>query len=208
MKKLTRRQLPRIAEFNININLTQLQQECDNLASKFIGVQEANPNLCMNHTKMAEIYKYFEEVPLTTATKEFQPTDNIKERIIRREEMFWNKPTDDFKKSYFKTITDQFKSPVTRVRLTKLPPKKDLIFHIDYDPSYAVRVVVPIYTNDKVKNLFKYNDIKETYFLEEGKAYFLNTGIEHAVINEGDDPRIALIFSLDGQDDIQQFKNV
>ena len=113
-----------------------------------------------------------------------------------------------FENSYFKKITDQFIAPVTRVRLTKLPPKKDLLFHVDYDPSYAVRVVVPIYTNKHVKNLFRWNGKEENYFLEHGKAYFLNTGIEHAVVNESNEPRIALIFSLDGQADIQKFKNV
>lgn len=202
---LKRRQLPRIANFNINIDLHKLQQECDKFASKFMGVQEANAGLCDNHSKMSEIYKYFEEVPLTFSKKYFEPTNNIKERILRREEMYWDNPHEDYKTSYFKEITDQFKAKVTRVRLTKLPPKKDLVFHIDYDPSYAVRVVVPIYTNKQVKNLFKWDGKVESYFLEEGKAYFLNTGIEHAVINESDEPRIALIFSLDGQEDIQQF---
>lgn len=202
---LKRRNLPCIAQFNIDINLQKLQNECDKFASRFIGVQEANVGLCDNHSKMAEIYKYFEEVPLTFSTKKFKPTENIKERILRREEMYWNKPSEDYKTSYFKEITDQFIAPVTRVRLTKLPPKKDLIFHVDYDPSYAVRVVIPIYTNKQVKNLFKWKGQDKSYFLEEGKAYFLNTGIEHAVINESNDPRIALIFSLDGQEDIQEF---
>jgi hypothetical protein len=206
MKKLTRRDLPRVAEFNINIDLEKLQSECDKFASKFVSVNEANPGLCDNHTKMSSIYKYFEEVPLTYTDTIFEPTESIKERILRKEEMFWNLPTEDFKTSYFKTITDQFKSPVTRVRLTKLPAKKDLVYHIDYDPTYAVRVVVPIYTNPNVKNLFKWNGVEESYYLEEGKAYFINTGIEHAVVNESDIPRIALLFSLDGQEDLSNFK--
>jgi hypothetical protein len=205
---LKRRQLPRIAQFDVDINLEKLQNECDKFASKFVDVQSANKDLCMNHSKIAEIYKYFEEVPLTTSTKQFELTKNVRERILRREEMFWNQPTKDFENSYFKKITDQFIAPVTRVRLTKLPPKKDLLFHVDYDPSYAVRVVVPIYTNKHVKNLFRWNGKEENYFLEHGKAYFLNTGIEHAVVNESNEPRIALIFSLDGQADIQKFKNV
>jgi len=202
---LKRRNLPRIAQFDINIDIKKLQSECDKFAHNFVDVQSANKDLCMNHSKIAKIYKYFEEVSLTTSTKQFEPTENTRERILRREEMFWNNPTENFVNSYFKEITDQFIAPVTRVRLTKLPPKKDLIFHVDYDPSYAVRVVVPIYTNNQVKNLFKWNGQEESYFLEEGKAYFLNTGIEHAVINESNEPRIALIFSLDGQEDIQEF---
>ena len=207
-KIFKRRQLPRIAEFDILIDLKKLQNECDRFAKKFIGVQEANPGLCENHSKMSEIYNYFEEVPLTYSEKKFVPTHSIKNRILRQEEKYWNIETEEFKNSYFKTITDQFKAQVTRVRLTKLPPKKDLVYHIDYDPSYAVRVVVPIYTNKNVINKFKWNGQEETYFLQAGKAYFLNTGIEHTVINEGSDPRIALIFSLFGQEDIQNFGSI
>jgi hypothetical protein len=206
MKKLTRKELPNIAIFDIDIDIDKLKKECDNFARKFVGVMEANPGLCESHSIIASIYKYFEEVPLTYSTKTFESTDNVKERILRKEEMYWNTPTEDFKTSYFKEITDQFDSPVTRVRLTKLPPKKDLVYHVDYDPTYAVRVVVPIYTNPEVRNLFKRHDKEESYFLEEGKAYFLNTGISHAVVNNSDQPRIALIFSLNGQDDLGNFK--
>ena len=42
--------------------------------------------------------------------------------------------------------------------------------------------------------------------LEAGKAYFFNTGFAHGVFNEGDEPRIAFMFSLDGQDDISNIK--
>ena len=207
MKK-NRKQLPLIAQFNVKIDLEELKKECDNFALRFIDVQLANPGLCENHQKMSVIYQYFEEVPLTLCSKTFNPTTSIKERIERKEESFWNVPTEDFTKSYFKKITDQFKAPVTRVRLTKLPAHKDLVYHIDYDPTYAVRCVVPIYTNKNVKNLFRINGKEETYFLEEGKAYFLNTGIEHAVVNDSNEPRIALLFSLDGQEDLDNILNV
>lgn len=207
MKK-NRKQLPLIAKFNVNIDLEKLKKECDLFASKFIDVQSANPGLCDNHQKMSEIYEYFEEVPLTTATKNFSPTSSIKERIARREEMYWNAPTADFANSYFKEITDQFKAPVTRVRLTKLPPGKDLVYHVDYDPTYAVRCIVPIYTNVGVKNLFRVKGEELSFFLEEGTAYFLNTGIEHAVVNTSEYPRIALLFSLDGQEDLDNIINV
>ena len=36
--------------------------------------------------------------------------------------------------------------------------------------------------------------------------YFLNTGFAHGVYNEGDEPRIAFMFSLDGQNDITDIR--
>jgi quercetin dioxygenase-like cupin family protein len=89
-----------------------------------------------------------------------------------------------------------------RVRLTKLDPGKEISWHIDYDPTYAVRIIVPIYTNDKVRNLFRVKTEEIDVNLEAGKAYFLNTGFAHAVFNKSNEPRIALMFSLDGQRDI------
>lgn len=207
MKK-NRKQLPLVAKFNVNIDVDLLKKECDTFSTKFIDVQSANPGLCDNHEKMSVIYQYFEEVPLTTNTRVFEPTQNIKERILRREEMYWNNPTEEYLNSYFKKITDQFRAPVTRVRLTKLPPGKDLVYHVDYDPTYAVRCIVPIYTNPNVKNMFRVNGEEISYYLEEGNAYFINTGIEHAVVNASEYPRIALLFSLDGQEDLENITNV
>ena len=48
-------------------------------------------------------------------------------------------------------------------------------------------------------------EIVETH-LEAGKAYFFNTGFAHGVFNESDEPRIAFMFSLDGQDDITDIR--
>ena len=43
----------------------------------------------------------------------------------------------------------------------------------------------------------------EEYHLEAGNAYFLNIGYAHAVYNHSDKPRIALMFSLDGTQDLE-----
>jgi hypothetical protein len=50
--------------------------------------------------------------------------------------------------------------------------------------------------------LFRRDDKLEAYNLEPGNAYFLNIAYPHAVVNMSDKPRIALMFSLDGQDDL------
>ena len=196
--------LPSIARFDIDIDIAKLQQSCDALANKFVDVMTANPNLCMNHEELIKnVYDVFEQINLTESNGELMEfTSDIKERIRRKEERLFNVPTAEYTGSYFEHIVNQFKSPAMRVRITKLAPGKQIPYHVDYDPTYAVRVIVPIYTNKDVKNLFKRQDNVEEYYLEAGHAYFLNTGFSHSVENNSNEPRIALMFSLDGQDDL------
>ena len=198
-------QLPVYAELkDIKINLKKLQNEALAFAHKYIDVEEANVGLCDNHKVLvSQVYKNFEQINLTELNGEVIPyTDSIKERLRRGEEKLYNKPTEDYLNSYFKEITDQFVCDKMRVRITKLDPGSTIPFHIDYDPTYAVRIIVPIHTDIRVTNLFKVKGERITTYLEEGKAYFLNVGFAHAVYNNSDQPRIALMFSLDGQDDI------
>jgi hypothetical protein len=199
-------QLPPVAELtHININLTQLQLECDKFANKYVDVMTANPALCDNHKDLvSSVYDSFHQINLTELNGEsMKYTNNIKERIRRKEETLYNKPTEDFLNSYFKEITDQFIEDKMRVRITKLEPGKEISWHIDYDPTYAVRIIVPIYTNHDVRNMFRIKKYEIDVNLEAGKAYFLNTGFSHAVFNKSNKPRIALMFSLSGQKDIE-----
>lgn len=199
-------QLPVVAEItHINIDLVRLQHECDKFASKYVDVVTANPNLCDNHMKLvSDVYDSFYQINLTELNgKGMKYTDNIKDRIRRKEESLYNKPTDDFLSSYFKEITDQFVEEKMRVRITKLDPGKKITWHIDYDPTYATRIVIPIYTNEKVRNMFRVKKKEVDVNLKAGRAYFLNTGFAHAVFNNSDLPRIALMFSLKGQRDIE-----
>ena len=202
-------QLPIIAELSqIKINLQKLRLECDKFSSKYVDVKTANPQLCMNHENLVkDVYDHFTQINLTELNGEPMPyTNNIRERIQRREEALYNKKTKDYIGSYFENIVEQFNASAMRVRITKLLPKTEITFHIDYDPSYATRIIIPIYTDKKVKNLFKVRKNIEEYNLEAGKAYFINGGFAHAVKNDSDNSRIALMFSLDGQDDLIDVK--
>lgn len=198
-------QLPAYAELkHINIDLEKLQVECDKFADKYVDVRTANPMLCDNHMELTKnVYDNFHQINLTVLDGNALPyTDNVKERIRRKEEFLYNKETEEFKSSYFKEITDQFTANKMRVRITKLEPGTDITMHIDYDPTYATRIIVPIYTNDEVINRFVIkNEVIETN-LEAGKAYFFNTGFAHGVFNRSNESRIALMFSLDNQDDL------
>jgi len=201
---LKKHQLPTIMNFNLDVDLDRLQKECDALAEKFVDVRTANPMLCDNHMTLVEqVYDNFEQINLTTPSEILPYEASIKERLRRREEHLYNVPTQEYTDSYFEHVVTQLKAKASRVRITKLAPGKVIPFHVDYDVSYAVRCICPIYTDRNVVNLFRRDDKLEAYNLEPGKAYFLNIAYPHAVVNMSDKPRIALMFSLDGQDDLQ-----
>jgi len=205
---LNKNYLPTISKFKVDIDLKKLRDATDKLTEKFVDVKSANPQLCMNHEDLVkDVYDNFDQINLTTTNTVLPFTNNIRERLRRREEHLYNVPTDDYVDSYFESIIDQFSAPSSRIRITRLAPKKTIPFHVDYDVSYAVRCICPVYGGDNVVNLFKRNNKIEAYNLQDGNAYFLNVGLPHAVVNMSDKPRIAFMFSLDGTDDIQELIN-
>tara|TARA_Y100001937_G_scaffold68710_1_gene93887 strand:- start:263 stop:883 length:621 start_codon:yes stop_codon:yes gene_type:complete len=205
---MKKQDLPSIANLNLDIDLKQLQQDAHQLYEKFVDVRTANPMLCDNHMELVkDVYDNFEQINLTEPSEILPYTASIKERLKRREEHLYNVPTEDYTGSVFERIVTQCKAPASRVRITKLAPGKTIPFHVDYDVNYAVRCICPIYGGRNVINLFRRNNKLEAYNLEDGNAYFLNIGYPHAVVNMSDAPRIALMFSLDGTDDIAELQN-
>ena len=204
MAILTKHNLPTIADLNLRINLLKLRKHTDSIIHKFIDVESANPGLCDNHKDLVKsVYDNFEQINLTTPSEILPHTTSIKERLRRREEHLYRVPTEDYTGSYFEEIVTQCKAPASRIRITKLAPGKMIPWHVDYDVSYGVRCIVPIYGSQNVINLFKRNDKLEAYTLEDGTANFLNIGYPHAVVNMSKEPRIALMFTLDGTQDLQ-----
>jgi hypothetical protein len=201
---MRKQDLPTIADLELNIDLDRLRKECDMLAEKFVDVRTANPMLCDNHMTLVEqVYDNFEQINLTKPSEVLPYTASIQERLRRKEEHLYNVPTPEYEGSYFQEIVTQLKAKASRVRITKLAPGKQIPFHVDYDVSYAVRCICPIYGGSNVVNLFKRDGKLEAYNLDDGHAYFLNIAYPHAVVNMGDKPRIALMFSLDGQQDLE-----
>lgn len=205
---MKKHELPTIADLKLNIDLKRLQEETDKLVEKFVDVRTANPMLCDNHMELVKsVYDNFEQINLTEPTELLPYTASIKERLKRREEHLYKVPTKDYEGSYFQEIIGQLKSSASRVRITKLAAGKEIPFHVDYDVSYAVRCICPIYSDNLVLNQFKRDGKIEEYILEPGHAYFLNIGYPHAVFNKSDKPRIALMFSLEGTDDLENLLN-
>jgi|TARA_B100000902_G_scaffold320682_1_gene313372 quercetin dioxygenase-like cupin family protein len=200
---MKKQDLPTTANLNLDIDLARLREATDTLAQKFVDVRTANPMLCDNHMELvADVYDNFEQINLTEPSEILPYEPSIKKRLRRREEHLYNQPTEDYTGSVFEEIVTQLKAPASRVRITKLAPGKTIPFHVDYDVSYAVRCICPVYGGKNVINLFKRDGKLEAYNLEDGTANFLNIGYPHAVVNMSDQPRIALMFSLDGTDDL------
>ena len=130
-----------------------------------------------------------------------KPPDIKRDSYLEREAHYTSRAIIKALREANFTIT-QLKAPASRVRITKLAPGKTIPFHVDYDVSYAVRCICPVYGGSNVINLFKRDGKLEAYNLEDGTANFLNIGYPHAVVNMSDQPRIALMFSLDGTDDL------
>lgn len=216
--------LPDIVKLPFKFDIDRLQQELLPINHKFVGVLAANGTLCANnHELVKSVYDHFEQINLTVfnaqsseiSLEQCENTNamNSARRRLRRvdidaglDERNYNSPTNEFTGTYFEEIVNTFKCPAIRVRLTKLVAGKSLVPHIDYDPSYATRIIIPIITNEKVINQFwRKEEYAEYHLPADGSAFFLNTGIKHNVVNNGDTDRIALMFSLDGTEDINSY---
>ena len=205
-KFVNKHNLPTIADLKLDIDLKELRQSTDKLNNQFKDVRSANPMLCDNHMDLVKsVYDNFEQINLTTPSEILPHTTSIKERLRRKEEHLYNVPTEEYTDSYFEKIVTQCESPASRIRITKLAPGKMIPWHVDYDVNYGVRCIVPIYGSENVINLFKRDNKIEAYTLKDGTANFLNIGYKHAVINMSKEPRIALMFTLNGTNDIKNF---
>ena len=117
----------------------------------------------------------------------------------------WSIPTDKYKSSYFYDCVNSFQANAIRVRLVSLKPQSSITPHIDYPVTYAVRIIVPIQTNEECYNYFWYRGQKIKYHLKaNGHPYFINVAFRHSVVNMGDNSRICLMFSLATPEDIYQ----
>ena len=191
--------------------------------NKFKTALEANGQLCRFHPGLTnETYQELLQISLTDSEYDndtltldeyntVESIGNFRDRMqlanshdsVFSEHSF-TEPTDDYlrHRDFFDRIKNNFLSPVTRMRLVKLPAGKNITPHIDYDPSYAVRIIIPIQTDDNCLNLFWKNNKLNLYTFQTGKAYFLNTGYRHAVCNLSKFPRYTLMITVNGTMDI------
>jgi hypothetical protein len=145
-----------------------------------------------------------EELGNTRSRRHKTKVDRLDNLPPAMNEHNWYHPLPVYENSYMRqAIESQFKSTPIRVRLTRIEAGKYLTPHIDYDPTYAVRIIVPISGTENVTNVFwPKNQRVECNMDSDGSAYFLNVGYKHSVEHNGTEDRIALMFSLPTQEDI------
>ena len=120
-------------------------------------------------------------------------------------EYSYHEPTARFRGTYFEQVTQAFQARAIRVRLVRMDAPHVLPPHQDFDPTYAVRVIVPIFAPESARNYVWIEGHEHSYHLAaDGSAYFLNIGQPHAVIHTAVQPRIVLCFSLVDQQDLQE----
>lgn len=209
--------------------LADLVSCVNELKSQFKSVIEVNNQLCGIHHKLASnVYENFFQIALTNSHHETQTdlescqktyeeiNQGSRTEAIRKKKALATDKSSAFNehsyrnrnevyeqyKNLFEKILNPVKGQTTRVRLVKLAAGTSVAPHIDYDPSYAVRVIIPVISNSECLNVFWVQNKIETVHLEPGKAYFLNTGYKHAVINLSNEDRYTFMFSINGTEDI------
>ena len=117
----------------------------------------------------------------------------------------YHEPTPAYQGTYFEQVANSFQARAIRVRLVRMDAPYVLPPHRDFDPTYAVRVIIPIFADPTATNYVWQQGQEHTYHLEaDGSAYFLNIGQSHAVIHTGRTPRIVLCISLVDQQDLAE----
>tara|TARA_A200000159_G_C7336073_1_gene345134 strand:- start:3726 stop:4427 length:702 start_codon:yes stop_codon:yes gene_type:complete len=231
---LKKRDLPVVAPIpGIRFNLDKIKEELAKIEHLWEDIYKANPGITKLHDPsfVDNAYANLKEIPLMVMSPEnmakaddFELEDlgaTLRERIRNKKakgdnlpptanEMLWDYQTDACKGTYFEeALSGHFSAPVCRARLHFLAPGMSLQPHIDYDPSYGVRIVCPISGTDECINQFWVNgEYKEYNLPADGRVWFLNTGFKHGVVNNGTEPRIALLATLKSQEDIECLKLV
>jgi hypothetical protein len=215
--------------------LQEMIQCINELNDEFKTTIEVNKKLCSVHNDLTHTsYSNFYQIGLTDTNAENEEvtfeelnrinieltagstTENyrLKQKLSTEEnnpmnESTFTVQTDTYKRyqSLFDKIVNKFRGMPTRMRLVKLKAGASITPHIDYDPSYSVRVIIPILSEKECVNLFWVKNKVEAVTFKPGQAYFLNTGFKHAVINYSDKDRYTFMITVRTTKDIDHLIN-
>ncbi len=219
----------------VSFDPVRLKQEALRLSGEFTNVLESNKRFCAhNHELAKSVYDHYEQVSLTDfrdeqnepsleecssflgqamAVSEKAPGRFGRYRFKRAEmekipelnEFNYDKPTELLKGSYIEECLRSFRSRPTRVRLIKLKAGQTLPPHIDYDPSYAVRILIPVVSSPQCLNIsWRRNEPIAVHMPADGGAWFLNPGFLHSAVNLGAQDRVTLMVTLKDQSDLDE----
>lgn len=119
----------------------------------------------------------------------------------KADERWYRKIKDDVPPYLREVLTTTF-SGAHRTRFANLAPYSQVKPHIDYDTLYGVRLHVALETNDKCFNGGWDKDGNEVkyHIPDDGSVWFVNPGVKHYAVNDGETFRNHLIISMDSQE--------
>jgi aspartyl/asparaginyl beta-hydroxylase (cupin superfamily) len=211
---MNRRDFPLVQRLNnFKFDISALTDNLKQIQDHFTDVKSSNGALCLNNEELtSSVYDHYEQVNLTLFNHQkaasFRHQDPYRLKLAQHffhhnqmDEYLYDLPSELYRNSYFQSVIEQIPGNTIRVRLVKLRDGREIPYHVDYDIRYATRLVIPIKTNSKVKNLFIKDSKEHEFHLQaDGSVYFLNVGYSHSVINEGNEERVVLMFSKDSYD--------
>ena len=113
---------------------------------------------------------------------------------------------NDYCKGYVAEVMDMLEEKighVARSRYAVLMPGEEIKPHMDINTDKAIRIHIPLLTNEEcVVGVEGKKRRVEEHLQADGSVYFLNQGYTHWVKNDGDTPRVHLVFVVIGQDGI------
>ena len=127
--------------------------------------------------------------------------------IPEADEKLYDKRNENCK-GYVSEVLDMIEEKighVTRTRYAVLMPGEEIKPHMDINTDKAIRIHVPLITNEKCVFGVKGKKTQvEKHMEADGSVWFINQGYQHWVKNDGDQPRVHLVVSVVGQDNIDK----
>ena len=214
MSRFNKRHYPHIAELPIELDYDLIEDFLWEHYDKWQDNYTSHRGLAVASNSIAsDTYKDVETFHLTECKKEEELEDasayTTKDKISRKipfsmDEHNWNEPVDFYKGSPLQRhLNGAFQDKLIRVRFSRLRPGGSVPPHIDYNTTYAMRVIIPLSGNKGVENHFWVNGVHKVVEMKQKRCYFLNIGYRHAVYHKGNDLRHYLIASIDGQKDFE-----
>lgn len=175
-------------------------------AYKMLCLTDYNNKQSMDETSIKEYLK--DSTPQGLARKLEKVSDPSHPLYIpEADEKNYDK-RNSFCKGYVNDIMDMIEEKighVTRSRFAVLMPGEEIKPHMDINTDKAIRIHIPVLTNDKCTFGVKGKKTSiEQHMPADGSVWFLNQGFTHWVKNNGDKPRVHLVFSVVGQKSINE----
>lgn len=125
--------------------------------------------------------------------------DRIAKHKTEADERWFRRVKDDVP-PYLREVLSAFPGS-HRARFANLAPQSKVKPHIDYDTLYGIRLHIALTTNDQCYNGGWDKDGNEVkyHIPADGSVWFVNPGVRHYAVNDGETARNHLIISLDSQ---------